>query len=219
MELLMVSTEEERKPLGLVWVYCPSPVLTLGLEKALKTEAVVYRTEREAPASGSPSLVVFCPNGEDDFATGLGRIKERVPDAPVVVLGGCAELSLARSALQWKTSGFVHAGMRPEQITHALSLAQRGEVVLPRELLRALLEEERSYAKELSELTPQKREILELAAEGRSNAQIARQLFLSESTIKQHLRKVYRTLGVKNRNQAAGFFRPRKQVGTARGMS
>ncbi len=45
--------------------------------------------------------------------------------------------------------------------------------------------------------------ILEMVAEGLSNAQIAKRLYLSESTIKQHLRAAYKTLGVKKRNQAA----------------
>lgn len=212
----MVSTIDERKPLGLVWIYCPSPVLTLGLEKALKAEAHVHR-EREAPASGSPSLVVFCPNGEDDdLAAGVGRIKESVPDAPVVVLGMRAELSLARAALRAKTRGFVHAGMPPEQIVRALSVAKRGEVVVPRELLEGLVGEYRQ--EELSELTPRQEEILELVHEGLSNAQIAQRLFLSESTVKQHLRKAYQTLEVKNRNQAAGLYKRSKPVGTVGGM-
>jgi hypothetical protein len=46
-----------------------------------------------------------------------------------------------------------------------------------------------------------------LVAEGLSNAQIARRLYLSVSTIKQHLRKAYKLLGVKNRTQAAASLR------------
>jgi DNA-binding NarL/FixJ family response regulator len=218
----MVSTKDERKPMGVVWVHCPSPVLALGLEKALEAEARVYHTEREIPASGSPSLVVFCPNGEDDdlLAAGVGRIKELASDAPVVVMGMRPELSLARAALQAKTSGFVHAGMPPEQIAHALALAKRGEVVIPRELLVEVVEEDRQEEEEgRTELTARQEEILELVDEGLSNQQIARRLFLSESTVKQHLRKVYQTLGVKNRNQAAGRFKRSKPVGMLGGMS
>jgi DNA-binding NarL/FixJ family response regulator len=46
-------------------------------------------------------------------------------------------------------------------------------------------------------------EILEMVAEGLSNAQISKRLYVSESTVKQHLRLAYKALGVKNRNQAA----------------
>jgi ATP/maltotriose-dependent transcriptional regulator MalT len=52
-----------------------------------------------------------------------------------------------------------------------------------------------------------------MVAEGLSNAQIARRSFLSESTIKQHLRTVYKVLGVKNRTEAATVFRRSEQLG------
>jgi DNA-binding CsgD family transcriptional regulator len=86
--------------------------------------------------------------------------------------------------------------------------------VLPRELLVGLVVGE-DRKEELTELTPRQEEILELVDEGLSNAEIARRLWLSESTVKQHLRKVYQTLGVKNRNQAARLFQRDKPVGTA----
>ena len=57
-------------------------------------------------------------------------------------------------------------------------------------------------------------ETLELAAEGLPNAQIARRLFVTESTVKQHLRKAYRTLGIRNRREAAGLFGNDGQAGS-----
>jgi DNA-binding NarL/FixJ family response regulator len=97
--------------------------------------------------------------------------------------------------------------MPPEQVVRALEVSAKGEHVVPRELLKALMEEKRSSTEDLAELTPQKREILGLVAEGLSNAQIARRFFLSESTIKQHLRSAYKVLGVRNRYQAARLLR------------
>lgn len=209
MKIVRLEQEERKKPLGLVWLWCPSsPMLALGLEKALGDKAYVHR-KREAPASGDPSLVVVCPSSEEELAANVARVKGLVPDAPIVVLGMRAELPMARAALRAKTRGFVHAGMRPEQLARALWVAKRGEVVVPRELLVGLVGEE-DRSEELTELTARQEEILELVDEGLSNAEIARRLYLSESTIKQHLRKVYQTLGVKNRNHAAGLFRRTK---------
>jgi hypothetical protein len=51
------------------------------------------------------------------------------------------------------------------------------------------------------------REILGFVVEGLSNAEIGRRLYLSESTIKQHLRAAYKLLGVSNRTEAANLFR------------
>jgi DNA-binding NarL/FixJ family response regulator len=48
---------------------------------------------------------------------------------------------------------------------------------------------------------------LELLSEGLTNAQIAKRLFLTESTVKQHLRQAYKALGVSNRTEAARLLR------------
>jgi DNA-binding CsgD family transcriptional regulator len=61
-------------------------------------------------------------------------------------------------------------------------------------------------------LSARQREILELAAEDLSNAQIARRLFITESTVKQHLHKAYKILGVRNRREAAKFLGRKDQT-------
>jgi RNA polymerase sigma factor (sigma-70 family) len=58
---------------------------------------------------------------------------------------------------------------------------------------------------DLDALSPRQREILGLVVEGMSNAEIGKHLYLSESTIKQHLRAAYKALGVKDRKEAAKF--------------
>ncbi len=61
-------------------------------------------------------------------------------------------------------------------------------------------------------LSARQREILELVAEDLSNAQIARRLFITESTVKQHLHKAYKILGVRNRRAAAKFLGRKDQT-------
>jgi DNA-binding NarL/FixJ family response regulator len=81
----------------------------------------------------------------------------------------------------------------------------RGELVAPRELLRYVLTKD--YSGDLGALSVRQREILGYVVEGLSNAEIGRRLYLSESTIKQHLRAVYKVLGVSNRTEAAKTMR------------
>jgi DNA-binding NarL/FixJ family response regulator len=197
--------KHNRKLLGLVWVTCPCPVVAAGLEKTLGAKAHIHRGQE--PPVNTPSLVVLYANGEEDVAPEVRYLQSLAPDSPVLVLGPHAELPLARSALRAGARGFIHAQMPPEQVVRALEVSAKGEHVVPRELLKALMEEKRSSTEDLAELTPQKREILGLVAEGLSNAQIARRFFLSESTIKQHLRGAYKVLGVRNRYQAARLLR------------
>lgn len=193
----------EYKPLGLVWIKCPYPVLALGLEKALGVEAQVYRGAKP-PASASFSSLVYCPNGED-VASEVGRFQELFPGIPALVCGLHIDARLAEDALRAGARGFVHIGMPPAQILRALSLASRGEVVIPREVLRSLVVEQ--AAPNTTDFTVRQLEILELIAEGLTNAQIAQRLFLSEFTVKQHLRAAYKTLRVHNRTEAAKLFR------------
>jgi DNA-binding CsgD family transcriptional regulator/LysM repeat protein len=80
-------------------------------------------------------------------------------------------------------------------------------------LLGGLVRNEESWPDQrIHLLSARQREILELVAEGLPNAQIAQRLFVTESTVKQHLHKAYRTLGVRNRREAAKFFSSNDQA-------
>jgi DNA-binding NarL/FixJ family response regulator len=203
MTIREVPTRNE--PLGGVWIKSTSSVLAIGLESALKKRGTRLHRGPQAPQDAAPSVVVYSPEDENELASGVQELNELAPDAAIVVFGASADLSLARAAVRAGADGFLHARMPPEQIARALQKARDGEDVLPRELLRGLVAE--MVAKErgpnLSGLGSRKVEILEMVAEGLSNAQIAQRLYLSESTVKQHLRSAYKALGVKNRNQAA----------------
>lgn len=66
---------------------------------------------------------------------------------------------------------------------------------------------EESVIPDVTVLTPRQRQVVELASEGLSNAQIGERLYLTESTIKQHLRAAYKRLRVHNRTEAANRIR------------
>ena len=197
---MMQAAETGSGPLGLVWIDCPYPVVTAGLAEILEKEARVH-VGREAPAGESLSFIILGTNGvEEGLSEGVERLQEANPGAPVLVFGLQLDLPLARAALRAGARGFIHAGMQPEQIIRALKVAKGGEIVAPRELLGYLVTED---LMDLGVLSARQREILKLVGEGLTNAQIAKKLFLSESTVKQHLRAAYKVLGVKNRTEAA----------------
>ena len=194
-----------------VWVECPYPLVTLGLQQTLRAAGHDIRVGRKGPETAEhqeqngvhPSCAVYCPKDEDDVASRVEGLRHRFPEAPVLVLGSDAgDLPLARAALRGGARGFLHLGMQPSQIARAISLASDGEIVFPRELTTALINQE-DQPPDLLALTPRQREILGLVARGLTNAEIGRELYLTEGTVKQHLRAVYKALGVGSRVQAA----------------
>ena len=208
LEVVPEKTSAAKKPLGLVWVITPSySITTEGLKTVLQGKADVCIGGESS--AGSPSCVVLYAGGgmEEGCLEGMGGIRELYPSVPLLVLGSQLDLGLAWAALKNGADGFVHAQMHPAQVLRAVEVLQRGELAAPRGLLGYLLN--RNENPKIRALSARGREILEMVVEGLSNAEIAARLYLSESTIKQHLRAVYKVLGVRNRTQAAKTMRER----------
>src|ERR687898_2198659 len=206
LEAVREATNAAKKPLGLVLVLTPSYSITMvGLKTVLEGKAEV-RIGGESLA-GSPSCVVLYAGsiGEEGWLEGMGRIRELYPGVPLLVFGSQLDLALACATLKNGADGFVHAQMHPAQVLSAVEVVQKGELAAPRQLLGYLLSQNENP--KIGELSARQREILELVVEGLSNAEIAGRLYLSESTIKQHLRAAYKLLGVHNRTQAAKTMR------------
>jgi DNA-binding NarL/FixJ family response regulator len=186
---------------GTVWIYCPYPVVAAGLSEAFENKFGVH-LGRSAPANGVvPSCAILDTGGTENLAEGIRRIHGVSPEIPILVFGLRVDLPLARAALRLGAKGFIHAGMELDQVARATEVAARGEIVVPRMILEQLVTNEDPT--DLDALTTRQREILELVAKGYSNARIAKDLFLSESTVKQHLRATYKILNVNDRKEAA----------------
>ena len=198
--------EKNGPPLGLVWIRSGAKLAALGLEKELSAVARVHKGRAPAPSGEAPSAVILCLDQEDDVASEVGGARYVAPDAAVLVYAPFADRALACDALRAGASGLLHTGFPPQELSRALSSALQGETVLPRKLLAAWLEEQRRTDPNLV-LRPRQLEILRLASEGLTNAQIAQSLHLAESTVKQRLRAAYKELGVHNRNEAARLLR------------
>jgi DNA-binding NarL/FixJ family response regulator len=204
-EATLVGGERER--LGLVWIVCSYPVVAAGLKEALEGRARVH-VGPTAPTDGeAPCCALFDASGPEGISEGIERIRGVDPDISILVFSLHVDLPLARAALRHGARGFIHAGMELDQIARAVEVAHEGEIVAPRKLLEHLIANDDPT--DLDALTIRQREILHLVAQGLSNAQIAKNLFLSESTVKQHLRATYKVLGVSDRKEAARLINDR----------
>ena len=134
---------EPEKDLGSVWLSCPScekeeeERVVLLVKEALAQKCRVY-VGKEPPHNEDPSCVLLCTSGER-LVSEMRRLQSQAPNSPVVVLCQTKEPRLVAEALRVGARGFVHAGMRPQTIALALTLASEGEVLIPREVLGELL--------------------------------------------------------------------------------
>lgn len=198
------SLGDSSMSLGTVWLDCePYSVITIGLKRTLEERARVRIGL--GGSGGEPSTVVLCSDDAGVVLERVRNLREEYPEVSTIVFGSRLDLPLARAALRAGARGYIHAGMKPEHITRALEVASQGELVAPRKLLEDLLASEEPV--DLDALSARQREILDLVVEGMSNAEIGKRLYLSESTIKQHLRAAYKVLGVRNRTEAAKLIR------------
>jgi DNA-binding NarL/FixJ family response regulator len=125
-------------------------------------------------------------------------------------------------ALRSGASGFLLKDVQPAQLVDAIRVVAAGEALLAPSVTRRLLDrfadalpgDEAKPPPALESLTERELEVLKLLAGGLSNAELAEQLFLSETTVKSHISSVLRKLGLRDRVQAvvlayeAGLVRP-----------
>jgi DNA-binding NarL/FixJ family response regulator len=131
-------------------------------------------------------------------------------------------------AVRAGASAFLLKDVRPADLVDAIRLVAGGNALLAPTALTRLLERFSSpaprepNAARLDVLTEREREILELVAEGLSNAEIAARLVVSETTVKTHVSNLLRKLTVRDRVQAViaaydtGLVRPRQSSGETR---
>ncbi|MEP7032544.1 MAG: response regulator transcription factor [Actinomycetota bacterium] len=143
----------------------------------------------------------------------LHQMKERWPETPVIMLTSFDHAQYVRRALAEGAAGYMLKDATPEDLEQAIKVAISGggNVLSPR-VIQNLFESMDgpgrgengdSGHRPIASLTQRETDILALLAEGMSNRDISRGLFLSEKTVKAHLAAVFRKLGVTNRTQAA----------------
>jgi two-component system, NarL family, nitrate/nitrite response regulator NarL len=135
-------------------------------------------------------------------------LRERHPGIEVLILTVSERDDDLYAALRLGAAGYLLKDMPPGELVQAVLEAGRGEPRIAPRLARRMLTElgESAQAVDpLAVLSAREREILGLVAEGLRNREIAERLFLSEATVKTHVRNVLKKLRFRNRAQAAAF--------------
>jgi DNA-binding NarL/FixJ family response regulator len=142
----------------------------------------------------------------------LREIRSSLPRLPVIMLSSYDSGEYVKGRWPSARPGYLLKDTAPEDLAPAIlaAVSGSGNVLSPRAVRNMfegpnLLDEASPQARAIPDagLTRRESEVLQLLALGHSNRDIARQLFLSEKTVKAHLAAIFRKLGVTNRTQAA----------------
>ena len=150
------------------------------------------------------------------------------PDIPVVVLSGTENPRTMQRAIEHGAAGYIPKSSANNVLISALQLVLAGGVYIPTEVLSGTTDEMKSPVPETGKgvasemqgqlardmFTGRQKDVLELLAAGHSNKVIAKELGVSEHTVKIHLSAIFRIMGVHNRTEAAIACREQGLIGT-----
>jgi NarL family two-component system response regulator LiaR len=144
---------------------------------------------------------------EMDGIAAIQAIKERQPDARILVLTSFAADDKVVPAIKAGALGYLLKDSGPQELVEAIHQVYRGEPSLHPTIARKLLREIREPANEapssVDPLTAREVEVLQCVARGLNNAEIARDLVISEATVRNHVSNILGKLHLASRIQAA----------------
>ena len=137
---------------------------------------------------------------------------EKTPNSRVLILTTFDEDEYVYQALRAGASGFLLKRTPAATLVEGIRVIANGDALLAPSVTRRLIDQfarspepGKPEAKALQLLTQREREVLTLVAKGLSNGECAEQLFLSEGTVKTHVKRIYTKLDLRDRTQAVIF--------------
>ncbi len=144
----------------------------------------------------------------------IQALQTEMPQVNVLVLTVSDKEADLFAAMKFGARGYILKNTEPDELIHAIfHIAQGGVIVSPLMATKLLTEfkdlsagvERESIPGAEADLSPREGEVLQLVAQGASNKKIANSLFISENTVKTHLRNIMEKLHLVNRSQAAAY--------------
>jgi two-component system response regulator DevR len=204
LSLLIVDDHEVVRQ-GLVALFGRRPGFQVVAQAGTAADAL------EAARRFHPDLVVMdvrLPDGSGIEA--CREIRAEMPETRVVILTSYPDEDAVLSAIIAGASGYLLKQVRARDLVTALEAVGRGESLLDPAVTGRVLERVRRIGMgdqpdELAQLTSQERKILLLVAEGKTNKEIAAEVFLSDKTVKNYVSSILGKLNLERRAQAAAY--------------
>jgi DNA-binding NarL/FixJ family response regulator len=146
----------------------------------------------------------------------LSQLRNHYPDILIIMVSANETPSIIKQAMSLGAAGYIPKSSSLDVIGAAISHVLNGDTWLPSDIDLTdvtVNDEQSSFARNLEKLTPQQYRVLAMIADGLLNKQIAFEMSIQETTIKQHVSAILRKLNVYNRTQAGILFNQLSQVG------
>ena len=177
-------------------------------------EASSAQEASDLSGSLSPDVVLLDQDMPGlDSVEAIRLIKERVPKAEIIVLADWTDEEKAFRSLEAGATGYILKDINPDNLVRAIEgVCSDGTLMHPR-VARQLVERFRVLARErtgkdgvhLGALTTRELEIVLEMTKGATDREIARKIYVSTTTVKSHIRSIFRKIGARNRTQAVVY--------------
>jgi DNA-binding NarL/FixJ family response regulator len=158
----------------------------------------------ELASNGAMDLVLLGSRNGQNLFDAMAGLKASRPDLKIIVTGSGADDETILKALAAGAKGYVDEAASPNEFVQAIRMVHQGSVWAPRRVLSIFIERVTSAPGRIFPagrvtFTDREKEVLELLVAGRSNKEIGSALGIEERTVKAHVAKLMRKVGVQNR--------------------
>ena len=185
----------------------PDPLRLVGFRALFDTEPdfeLVAATLQSVITEPQIDLALLGSHGTQNLFDLMAGLKASRPGLRILVSGSGADDELILKALAAGAKGYVDEAATPEEFVQAIRIVFQGSVWAPRRVLSIFIERVtaspgRIFPAGRVTFTERERDVLEMLVAGRSNKEIGSALGIEERTVKAHVAKLMRKVGVQNR--------------------
>lgn len=202
---ILIVDDHEVVRLGLRTLLSRNPEFVV-VDEAGNVEEAMEKTRQHHPDIVIMDIRLPGPNGVE----GCRRIKSAFPNTHVIILTSYAEDELLFEAINAGAAGYVLKQVGGDDLVRAIHRIGQGEAMLDPAVTQRVLARVRQAARQeqaaaFTDLTEQELRVLGLVAQGRTNKEIARTLFLGEGTVRNYVSSILSKLNLTNRAEAAAY--------------
>ncbi|HTC95217.1 MAG TPA: response regulator transcription factor [Terriglobales bacterium] len=196
-----------KKPKINIAVVESDPLRFVGFRTLFDTEAdleLSAATLTELQSKSNVDLVLLGSRSAQNLFDVMASLKASRPDLRIIVVGSGADDETILKAIAAGAKGYVDEAAAPSDFIMAIRIVHQGSVWAPRRVLSMFIERVsaspgRIFPAGRVTFTDREKEVLELLVVGRSNKEIGAALGIEERTVKAHVAKLMRKVGVQNR--------------------